>query len=73
MRGLPTLRSLWPAAPVNMSAPSLSNLNELQEQLDKISRLAANELSNGADRIESRVALFQKQVDILIAQTKLVA
>ncbi len=51
-----------------MAGPSLSTLNELQEQLDKFNRLAAEELSKGADCNETRVALFQKQAENLVAQ-----
>ncbi len=54
-----------------MAGPSLSTLIELQGQLDKFNRLAAEELSKGADCNETRVAQYEKWVENLIAQIKL--
>ena len=54
-----------------MAGPSLSMLIELQEQLDKFSRLATEELGKGTDCSETRVAQYKKRVENLIAQIKL--
>ena len=50
-------------SPINMAASSLLTLNELQEQLDKFNRLAAEELSKQADCNGGLVALYQKQAE----------
>ena len=63
---LSTLLSLLPAAPVTMTAPSSSTLKEIQEQLDKFRRLAAEELGKQLVN-DTRVAQYQKQADILLA------
>ena len=59
---------LSPVAPVNMVGPSSSTLNELQEQLDKFNKLAAQEFSKDGDCNEARVALLQREREILLAQ-----
>ena len=51
-----------------MAGPSLLPLNELQEQVDKFNRLAAKELDKGEACSESRVALLQKERELLLAQ-----
>ena len=55
-------------SPINMAGSSLLTLNELQEQLDKFNRLAAEELSKRADCNGGLVALYQKERDSLLAQ-----
>ena len=56
------------AAPVNMAGPSPSALNAIQEQLNKLNRLAIEELCKGADHNEVLVAALQKARELLVAQ-----
>ena len=46
-----------------MAGPSLSTLNELQEQLDKFRRLASVELSKEEHCNEKLVARYQNQAE----------
>ena len=46
-------------------------MNELQEQLNRFNRLAAEELGKGAGRDKELVAQYEKRVENLIAQIKL--
>ena len=60
--------SLSPAAPVNMAGPSSSTLKELQEQLDKFCRLAAEELSKEKHCNDQKVVLYREQAKIAGAE-----
>lgn len=69
---LTTLLSLWPAAPVKMAGPSPSQLDQLKQQLDRVTRLAGEELCKGARRDEDLVTQLQMQAETLTAQIKLI-
>ena len=51
-----------------MAGSPLSTLNELQGQLDKFRKLAAEELSKGAGRDKDLVAQLQRERELLLAQ-----
>ena len=56
-----------------MAGPSSSTRSVLQDQLDELNELTVAELLKGKDCNEGLVAQYEKQVDILTAQIKLMA
>ena len=65
---LTTLVSLSPADPVNMAGPSSATITELQERLEKLNKLAFEELGKGARCDKGLVAVLQREREILGAQ-----
>ena len=56
---------------VDMEGPCSSTVNEIQEQLNELHRLAEEELDKGKGRNEALVAQYERRADRLFAQMKL--